>query len=353
MSSFKRINPSDQFQDIIVVNKQWTGTYSSYPYSDDYIKVYTGMNSPTFDVNGPQDQNVYYKLEYDKINQMFYQDYTSSLDTQQRTAYSTNYDSASAYRATNSYFVYNENPLFTTQFPTGSGNTIKTVYINKSVYGNRILPGTLILSSSDYYILDDGNGNLYDFKFSNTGLSASYFSSGYVDYNYVIEYDIPVGGKIFVGNIFYSFGLCVVTNQSYQNYFPVNYSGATPPTWNSLSSSFWSNINNSWSNPYIANVTGSPVQISFQNEYPIYENFIYCKTKAGEFNLTYNPSLYSNNILPDFTTGSLASGSYFTPYATTIGLYNDNNDLLMVAKLGQPIPISSNNDMTFVIRYDT
>jgi elongation factor P len=36
----------------------------------------------------------------------------------------------------------------------------------------------------------------------------------------------------------------------------------------------------------------------------------------------------------------------------SIGLYNDANELLLVAKLGQPIPISDNTDTTFVIRYD-
>jgi len=34
-------------------------------------------------------------------------------------------------------------------------------------------------------------------------------------------------------------------------------------------------------------------------------------------------------------------------------LYNDDNELLMVAKFGQPVPISSETDMTFLIRYDT
>jgi hypothetical protein len=40
------------------------------------------------------------------------------------------------------------------------------------------------------------------------------------------------------------------------------------------------------------------------------------------------------------------------PYATSIGLYNDNNELLMVGKFGQSIPISNEVDTTFVIRYD-
>ena len=49
---------------------------------------------------------------------------------------------------------------------------------------------------------------------------------------------------------------------------------------------------------------------------------------------------------------NFATASYFEPYVTTIGLYNEQNDLLAVAKFAQPIPISQNTDMTFVVRYD-
>ena len=38
---------------------------------------------------------------------------------------------------------------------------------------------------------------------------------------------------------------------------------------------------------------------------------------------------------------------------TTLGLYNEQNELLMVAKFGKPIPISSETDMTFLVKYDT
>jgi len=65
--------------------------------------------------------------------------------------------------------------------------------------------------------------------------------------------------------------------------------------------------------------------------------------------MSQNPTITTD------TSGSLrdfATGSNFSPYATSIGLYNDANELLLVAKLGQPIPISDNTDTTFVIRYD-
>jgi hypothetical protein len=49
---------------------------------------------------------------------------------------------------------------------------------------------------------------------------------------------------------------------------------------------------------------------------------------------------------------SEVTGSAFQPYVTTIGLYNDSNDLIAVGKLGRPTPKSENTDMTFVIKLD-
>ena len=40
-------------------------------------------------------------------------------------------------------------------------------------------------------------------------------------------------------------------------------------------------------------------------------------------------------------------------YVTTVGLYDDDYNLLVVGKLGQPIKASSETDTTFVIRFDT
>jgi hypothetical protein len=97
-------------------------------------------------------------------------------------------------------------------------------------------------------------------------------------------------------------------------------------------------------------------QLSFKNEHFVYENEVRCVIQNTEFNASYNPTLvnnYQSGSLKDFATGSaLPSGSFFTPYATTIGLYNDNNELLAVAKFGKPILMSPYTDMTFVVKYD-
>ena len=97
--------------------------------------------------------------------------------------------------------------------------------------------------------------------------------------------------------------------------------------------------------------TGS-FTLSFKNEHIIHENEIRCLVMESDYNLSYNPSLVSGS----YTSGSLknfATGSTFYTYATALGLYDDDNQLLAVAKFGKPIMMSPDTDMTFVVKYDT
>lgn len=89
--------------------------------------------------------------------------------------------------------------------------------------------------------------------------------------------------------------------------------------------------------------------LGFKNEYIIYENEIRCKIGENDFNMSHNPTLTIDNLgtLKDF-----ALSSDFTPYVTTVGLYNDKNELLAVAKLAKPLPLSATADTTIVVRYD-
>jgi hypothetical protein len=125
--------------------------------------------------------------------------------------------------------------------------------------------------------------------------------------------------------------------------------------------------------PYIYNV-------KFKNSFIAYEQNMVCRVKDYEFNASYNPTLtkgsagylyqsgstatwVSSSILPTDYTGSyytlpdnelkdFATASYFTPYVTTIGFYNDSNQLLAIAKMAQPVPLSDETDITFLVKMD-
>ena len=92
-----------------------------------------------------------------------------------------------------------------------------------------------------------------------------------------------------------------------------------------------------------------PNKLSFKNRYTIYENEIVCTVDANDFNMSQNPTITTDN------SGSLrnfATSSDFQPYVTTVGLYNEANELLIVGKLAQPTILSTQTDTSFVIRYD-
>ena len=86
---------------------------------------------------------------------------------------------------------------------------------------------------------------------------------------------------------------------------------------------------------------------------PLVENEYQCTLDEHEFNFTNNVSTRcitneSHEHLANFATGSL-----WNPYITTIGLYNEDYELLVVGKLGQPVRVSDETDSTFIVRWDS
>ena len=90
--------------------------------------------------------------------------------------------------------------------------------------------------------------------------------------------------------------------------------------------------------------------ISFTNRHLIYERTVKATIKDYEMGYSYNPSLLTSGSNENML--SFATGSSFTPYATMLGLYNDENELLAVAKFAQPLPISPDTDTNVIIRMD-
>ena len=81
------------------------------------------------------------------------------------------------------------------------------------------------------------------------------------------------------------------------------------------------------------NVIKTGASSSLQSEETISSNFVFVRVRNSEFNYSTNPS----NIT---SSGELRHDVMInTPqaYITTVGLYNDNNDLLGVAKLSRPL----------------
>ena len=93
-----------------------------------------------------------------------------------------------------------------------------------------------------------------------------------------------------------------------------------------------------------------PLQdIAWKSNVPIYTYNYTVRLSDYEFNFTQNPSALTGS---DNSMKSELTGSYFQPYITTVGLYNDSNELIAVAKLGRPVPKSKNTETTIQIKLD-
>jgi hypothetical protein len=193
MGSFKQLNSSDVITVPVIANKQWNFNYCPLPVSDPYVDVYNGTYiTGTFTPGSePITNGQYDRLVYDMINQVFYHEYTVGLILSTSSlASSIYYANPSGLRASASYFSFNDDPGFISNFPTQVGQSIKVLSISPSIYGERILPYSFQMTSSTYNFTDDGKGNVYD--------------------NLTTH----------VGNIFYPEGIVVLTNQDYQGIFP-------------------------------------------------------------------------------------------------------------------------------------
>ena len=81
----------------------------------------------------------------------------------------------------------------------------------------------------------------------------------------------------------------------------------------------------------------------------ISSNFLFIRARSSEYNYSTNPSFISGS------TGEIIFDSFInTPktYITTVGLYNDTNELLAVAKLSRPLPKDFTKEALIRIKLD-
>jgi hypothetical protein len=97
------------------------------------------------------------------------------------------------------------------------------------------------------------------------------------------------------------------------------------------------------------NLLNAPFTASYKSTKTIHELSALVRIDAGEFNLSTNITLTKDD---NYTYQSFVTGSNFTPYITTIGLYNANGQLLAIGKLAQPIKKRDDVDLNFLIRLD-
>lgn len=141
------------------------------------------------------------------------------------------------------------------------------------------------------------------------------------------------GSNDIIGNVFYKHGIFVIKENSMPH--EVNANGIKIEEDDGLS-------------------------VEFQSTGTIYKHRISCEIEPNEFNLAwFNPSISASYAASGSVDGAgesiyslMASGS-LTPYVTTIGLYNDEHQLMAVAKMSSPIKRSFYTKQTFIVQFDT
>lgn len=86
-----------------------------------------------------------------------------------------------------------------------------------------------------------------------------------------------------------------------------------------------------------------------RNEEKVSSTHYFVRVKNGEYNFSNNPSFTTGSV------GDLAQPTFIgdpKTYVTTIGLYNDNYELLAVAKLSQPIQKSFSSEALIKVKLD-
>ena len=320
MSAFKKLKSTDAFVTTYVAKKSWNITGSAlgdhgvqglslitssgniYPNSsDDYGPTETGISN----------QGTYNKkITYRAIKQLYYSNYNNtngSILEPNLYNSATGSTSTTSNEFTSSKFFENFEQSSFRDFegiqPSGSRylNNVGFVFsIPTDIIGTHIEPSSFKLTPSSSINPYDRNGGRPPIIDNGEGILMLSESAQYTN----------------VGNIIYTHGVIILTDNLIASRFTDN------PRLNKL---------------------------EFKSNQPIYTYNYHCKVSDYEYNHTLNPSALSGS---DNKLKDNVSGSSFNPYITSIGLYNDAQELIAVGKLSQPLQKPSTTELSIQVKLD-
>lgn len=361
MSTFIKLDKQDAYITSYTAYKNWIVNSSSldeygievyHAYTSSYLSE--GLFNPNSSAIVGSTSVEYSSLLYESIKHLYYEGVYTGAET------------------SSSYEDYKQ----TTLHPSTSralGNEALIVSIPQDTFGSAIKPGTFYLGSSIPLTSYVSGGFVMTGYFVNTGGT---------DYNIYDNGEgvlLESGSLRKVGDIIYPHGLAIITDTGSissilnltgscttittcptSSYVAVSYvSGAYFTTEDCTTSTYYVHpafVANGYFVSGSSSITGSAstsctngYNVLWQSTYDIYTHNYRCTVREQDLNYTHNQTVKSgsNGDVYDFVTGS-----YFQPYITTVGLYNDSDELIAIGKLSQPIPKSRYTDMTFVVKLD-
>lgn len=317
MAAFKTLNSQDIIVSPLEVNKGFSfeGSTELTP-TNVSIDRYLGINAdPLSNYNTTGEVSQEYQVAvYNSIKQLYYTNYLSSSNGEVSTLGTASFNPDGTITGptyTPAYYNYLDSNLDAKRyFPTGSDETIGIMSIPKNMFGDYIQPNSLEIITESGSYFDDGEGRLK----LNTPL-------------------ISPSSSIYVGNVVYEHGMVIFTGGTRNENTGSSGTGVVEN----------SDIENF--------VTSSNITMSFSSSFTIYESQYKCTIGENNFNYSLNPTVISGSS-NDGTVYDYVTSSFFSPYVTTVGLYNNNFELMAVGKLAQPLPTSRTTDTTILINID-
>lgn len=207
-----------------------------------------------------------------------------------------------------------------------SSTTIKLKNQTSNTYD--VLLGSKFISDSGWDVKSNFktlSGSLDEVRVYRRGLSEAEIV-GLSDNDYVTgsAYQTNI-----VGEVFYKHGIMVISDPR--------------PIYTNV----WTGETSNWDYG-----TDYGFRTKYKSTKQLHEVSVLCEVGSDEFNVSQNPSLKKNNDVNSEFLQPFVTGSDFSPYFTTIGLYNPNGDLIAIGKTASAIKTRPDVDITIKVRFD-
>ena len=210
------------------------------------------------------------------------------------------------------------------------------INISRNRYKESLLPGTLTLKVGNLVLTDDSNmvttvsyndaGRVY--QLISGSLGTAYSGTGYT---------VASGSY---GMFLPDVGLILLNGKALDEPSPEGIS---------LSTDRSATVTNNYDNSqllYNEIVNGASFRLNSQET--VSSQFVFVRARNGEFNYSVNPSNITGS--GDLRHSIMVNSP--ETYVTTVGMYNDNNDLLAVAKLSSPLKKNFTKEALIRIKLD-
>ena len=168
------------------IKLKYSSSYYSQSLDDVGITINRGFNHP-MTVTGSLDNNA---LNYELIKQLYYKEYISGSLLATGSGYDPQWQSTAASGSGDEDARY---------FPLAQNSQIAFFYIPRNQFGEQVARNSLHLlpldtNSTNYHIIDDGNGNLIDALVGNRKVGNVFYAQGvivFTDPDYVCIFQDP------------------------------------------------------------------------------------------------------------------------------------------------------------------